>query len=341
MVYILGIESTCDETACSIVHDGRKILSNIVSSQIDLHREYGGVVPELACRRHIDVIIPVIDEALKEAGISLSEIDAIAVAKGPGLVGALLIGINTAKSLALALNKPFIGVNHVEAHLYATIMTHRETIAFPSLGVVISGGHTMLVQIKDIGDYHLIGTTVDDAIGEAFDKVASILSLPYPGGPQIEALAKHGDPSYFKLKAGTVKEHPLNFSFSGLKTNVLYSAKGKGANKSSPLIINEKEKKHLAASFQKVAFSDLIKKTLLAVKEFSCQSIILGGGVCNNQRLRNLFKEKASSIPILWPPSELTLDNAAMIAGLGYHVFLKNPKGDSLDLEAFPKMALC
>jgi N6-L-threonylcarbamoyladenine synthase len=334
MVYVLGIESTCDETACSIVRDGHEILSNVVSSQIDLHKEYGGVVPELACRRHIDVIIPVIKQALADAELELEDIDLISVAKGPGLIGALLIGLNTAKALALALKKPFVGVNHVEAHLYATIMTYRQEISFPALGVVVSGGHTNLIHIKDIGHYSLISGTVDDSIGEAFDKVASILGLPYPGGPEVEALALTGDPQYFKLKAGHVKGKPLDFSFSGLKTKVLYAAKGQSSNKHSPLIITEDEKKHLAASFQECALKDISNKSALAIKEYPCKSIILGGGVCNNQRLLEIFKERLSEIPVFAPPKGLTMDNAAMIAGLGFHYHQTGTEGDPLDLEA-------
>lgn len=334
MVYVLGIESTCDETACAIVRDGHEILSNVVSSQIDLHKEFGGVVPELACRRHIDVIIPVISQALEEAGLELDDIDLISVAKGPGLIGALLIGLNAAKGLALALKKPFVGVNHVEAHLYATMMTYQKNISYPALGVVVSGGHTNLIHIKDIGHYSLISGTVDDSIGEAFDKVAAILGLPYPGGPEVEALAKHGDSRYFELKAGRVKGKPLDFSFSGLKTKVLYAAKGQSSNKHSPLIISEDEKKHLAASFQECALKDIIDKSALAIKEYACNSIILGGGVCNNQRLIELFKESIREIPVFAPPRGLTMDNAAMIAGLGYHYYQAGSGGDPLDLEA-------
>lgn len=333
MTYILGIESSCDETACSIVKDGKEVLSNVISSQIDLHQEFGGVVPELACRRHIDVIIPVLEQALTQANVSLDQLDAIAVAKGPGLVGALLIGIHVAKALALSLEKPFIGVNHVEAHLYASLMLHPEAHAFPSLGVVLSGGHTAMVRMESIGQYHLIGSTVDDAVGEAFDKTASILELPYPGGPQIEALARSGDPHFYSLKAGVVKGRPLDFSFSGLKTNVLYCAKGQSSNKHSPLLLNEEEKAHLAASFQEVAFSDIYKKVLLACEANPMKGIIFGGGVCNNRRLRSLFSQNCP-LPVFWPSFEMSTDNAAMIAGLGYHKFLENPQGDSWDLEA-------
>lgn len=336
---VLGIESTCDETACAIVRDGAEILSNVVASQFDVHEKWGGVFPELACRRHIDTLIPVIQEALNKAGLDQTDIDLIAVAKGPGLIGALLIGLNTAKTLSLAWNKPFVGVNHVEAHLYAAMMG-KEKIEFPALGAVISGGHTFLVRIEDLGSYQLIGTTVDDAIGEAFDKVAALLGLPYPGGPAIEALAKLGDPSRYPFKAGKVKGRPWDFSFSGLKTNVLYSVKGPNSDKGMPLLISDEEKPHIAASFQEAALGDIVGKTVKASREFPCRALFLGGGVSNNKRLRQIFDEKNLDIPVIWPPSGLSLDNGAMIAGLGYHVFRRNGKGDPLDLEPMTRIPL-
>lgn len=336
---VLGIESTCDETACAVVRDGKEILSNIISSQIDLHREYGGVVPELACRRHIDVIIPVLDEALRKAHISLNQIDLIAVAHGPGLIGALLIGLNSAKTLSLALNKPFIGINHIEAHLYAALMSYHKPVLFPCLGVVVSGGHTSLVLMKDIGTYELIGQTVDDAIGEAFDKVAKMLELPYPGGPQIEALAKEGDPKRFAFKAGNVKGQPLHFSFSGLKTAVLYALKGQNNEQANIYTLSDQLKKDLAASFQHAALSDVVHKTLLAATIYGCTTIIFGGGVTNNRRLRELFSETNSNLNYIWPDHALTMDNAAMIAGLGYHHYLQRQKGDSFDLDPLVRIA--
>lgn len=336
-VLVLGIESTCDETACSVVKDGKEILSNIVSSQIDLHSQYGGVVPELACRRHIDVILPVLKEALQKASVTLNQIDLIAVAHGPGLIGALLIGLNTAKALALALNKPFIGVNHVEAHLYAALMSSDTTVDFPCLGVVLSGGHTALVLMKDIGTYTLIGETVDDAVGEAFDKVAKMLGLSYPGGPIIEALAKEGDRSSFPFKGGQVKGQPLNFSFSGLKTAVLYALKGQNSAKGT-VEPSEQCKKNLASSFQQAALSDIVAKTLAAASQYQCQTILFGGGVTNNRRLRDMFSEASAGYQYLWPSLELTLDNAAMIAGLGYHQYRKMGHGADLNLEPLTRI---
>lgn len=336
---VLGIESTCDETACAIVKDGREILSHVISSQIDLHEQYGGVFPELACRRHIDMIIPVIETAFKEAGITPEKLDLISVAKGPGLIGALLIGLNVAKALSLAWEIPFVGVNHVEAHIYAAMM-HLETPPLPGLGVVISGGHTMLVLVRELGNYTLIGTTLDDAIGEAFDKVAAMLGLPYPGGPAIEALAKKGNPSAFPFKAGRVKGKQWDFSFSGLKTNVLYTVKGPNSDKHSPLVIPDEAKKDVAASFQETALEDIVTKSLSAAKAHGCQAIYIGGGVSNNRRLRALFDEKGAGLPVHFPQSLLSLDNAAMIAGLGYHTYKRKRHGDPMDLEPMTRIPL-
>ncbi|HSX27047.1 MAG TPA: tRNA (adenosine(37)-N6)-threonylcarbamoyltransferase complex transferase subunit TsaD [Chlamydiales bacterium] len=327
---VLGIETTCDETGAALVLNGKRVLSNVVASSSDIHERYGGVFPELACRRHIDVIIPVIQEALRQAEVSASEIDAIAVAKGPGLVGALLIGMNAAKGLSIAWEKPLIGVNHVEAHLYAAMMEAPEPWLFPALGLVLSGGHTLMLQMNQVGHYTCLGTTVDDAIGEAFDKVAALLGLPYPGGPHVERLALAGQLNY-SFHAGKVKKNPLDFSFSGLKTNVLYAVKGQNGVGNPPL--SPAQKADVAASFQETALRDILTKATLAIQKFPCKAIYLGGGVCNNQRLKALFAEKFPQMPIFWPPAALTMDNAAMIAGLGFHKFLQNPSGDPLDLE--------
>ncbi len=332
---VLGIESTCDETACAVVQDGKKIFSNLIASQTEVHSPYEGVYPELACRRHFDSLIPLIDQALKEAP---APIDLIAVAHGPGLIGALLLGVHAAKALSLAWNKPFVGVNHVEAHLYAAIMGC-EAPKFPALGVVVSGGHTFLTRIQSVGQYEMIGQTVDDAIGEAFDKVAVLLGLPYPGGPEIEKLARQGDPLRYPLKSGVVKGRPWDFSFSGLKTNVLYTLKGQNCDKRAPNQIPPEDKPHLAAGFQEAALQDIVKKSLAAAEQMGCKMIFLGGGVTQNQRLRELFQK--SPLPVHFPLPGLSLDNAAMIAGLGYHIFLqKNEQGDSLDLEPRPRMPL-
>ncbi len=334
---VLGIESTCDETACSIVREGHEILSNIVASQIDLHQNFGGVVPELACRRHVDVIIPVIDEALKTAGVELKDIDLIAVAHGPGLIGALLIGLHTAKGLALSLEKPFIGVNHVEAHLYAALMSMNSVISFPCIGAVLSGGHTALVLMDSADRCRLISQTVDDAIGEAFDKVGKILGLPYPGGPQIEQLAKSGNPDRYDFKGGYVKGRPLDFSFSGLKTSVLYTVKGQNCTDQN-IELDLIDRCDIAASFQQAALRDIIKKSILAAEIYDCDEIVLGGGVTNNQKLRELFRTLAPHLKLHWPAANLSLDNAAMIAGLGYQLFRRKGCSEEFNLEPLTRI---
>lgn len=320
---ILGIESTCDETAAAIVQDGCTVLSHALATSADIHREYGGVFPELACRRHIDAILPVIDQALQESKVSPKELDAIAVARGPGLIGALLIGVHAAKGLAMGWQKPLIGVNHVEAHLYAAMMNRK--LLFPALGFVLSGGHTLMLKMFDIGHYELIGTTVDDAVGEAFDKAATILGLSYPGGPNLEKLALSGDASKFLFRAGNVKNDPFAFSFSGLKTAVLY-AKNKASSS---------EYADIAASFQKTAFEDLVRKAEMAIAKHPFQSIIFGGGVTQNQKLRTIFEKRFPHIPQFWPTPGLSMDNAIMIAGLAFHRY--STKQDALDLEALSR----
>lgn len=336
---VLGIESTCDETACAIVRNGDEILSSVVSSQIDLHKEFGGVVPELACRRHVDVMIPVIDQAVKDAGIELKDVDLIAVARGPGLVGPLLIGVNAAKSLSLVLNKPLISINHIEAHLYACMMNEGVHINYPCLGVVISGGHTAISLIGGLGEYKLIGQTVDDAIGEAFDKVAKLMGLPYPGGPRIEELAKKGNPMAYPFKPCKVKGHPFDFSFSGLKTSVLYTLKGQDGSRSIEHLTEEVQR-NIAASFQRAALEDVIGKILSASKEYGCRDVILGGGVTNNMTFRKMLAEVAPNLNCIWPPKGLSLDNAAMNAGLGYHRYKLQGHGDPLDIDVLTQMPL-
>ncbi|MBJ7450226.1 MAG: tRNA (adenosine(37)-N6)-threonylcarbamoyltransferase complex transferase subunit TsaD [Parachlamydiales bacterium] len=334
-MYVLGIESTCDETACAVVQDGQIILSNEVVSQSELHDIYGGVIPELACRRHIDVIVPVCEKALQQANIKLEDVDLISVSNGPGLIGPLLIGVNFAKSLALSLKKPIVGVNHIQAHLYAATM--QKDVPFPCLGVVISGGHTALVVMHSpYGPYRLVSETVDDAIGEAFDKVAALLELPYPGGPKVEQLAMEGNPLRYPFKAGHVKNKPLHFSFSGLKTNVLYAVKGQNGKKNSESLISTSDKKDVAASFQHTALTDLVNKALLAAELENCKAIVFGGGVSNNQRLRDMLE--VSSLPVYFPERSLTLDNAAMIAGLGYHRYQRYGQEDPLKLSVLTRI---
>ncbi len=326
---VLGLETTCDETAASLVEDGRKILSNIIASSADIHERYGGVFPELACRRHIDAILPVIEEAIE--GVDIASIDGIAVAKGPGLVGALLIGMQAAKGLSLAWKKPLIGINHVEAHMYGAMMGAPLPLLFPALGAVLSGGHTFLVKILNVGTYELLGTTVDDAIGEAFDKVAALLGLAYPGGPRVEKLALQGDPKRFSFTAGKVKKNPLNFSFSGLKTAIYYAVKDRN--------LGAQEKADLAAAFQETAIMDVMTKAELAMNTFQPKAIYLGGGVCQNMYLRSMIGQKFAPMPIFFPPQNLSMDNAAMIAGLGFHKLQANPDGDPLDLDVQTRIA--
>ena len=322
---VLGIETTCDETSCSIVRDGFEILSLVVHSQVDLHKEFGGVVPEIASRRHVEVISAVMEQALQKAGCTLSDIDLISVAKGPGLIGALLVGIHFAKGLSFAQNIPLIGVSHIEAHLYASMMEDEKPL-FPSLGVVLSGGHTSLVLVHDIGNYELLGETIDDAVGEAFDKVAKILNLAYPGGPEIEKLAQGITESSFSFKSGKVKEKPLHFSLSGLKTQVLYAVQ-----KCPSLSLQEK--KEIAFSFQETVFQDVIEKIKLGSSSYPVRAIYFGGGVTQNKRLKNLCKEKLS-LPLFFPSPALALDNAAMIAGLGFHEYKKKNINELFCLQA-------
>jgi N6-L-threonylcarbamoyladenine synthase len=324
MSIVLGIETTCDETAASIVQDGKTILSNVVYSQIEDHRPYGGVYPELACRKHADALLEVIEKSIQEANLQISDIDVISVAVEPGLMGALLIGLSTAKALSLSWNIPFVGVNHLEAHLYAAMM-HLENPTLPAVGLIVSGGHTSLLKIESVGSYSLISNTLDDAVGEAFDKTARLLDLPYPGGPEIEKLAKFGDASKVAFKPGRIKEKPFHFSFSGLKTQVLYAMK------------NNPKKEDVAASFQETALNDLVNKSILSLKKYSLEAIYVGGGVSNNKRLRELFNEKLPhGCNVFFPEKGLSLDNAAMIAGLGYHVYQRKKCSDGFDLTPNP-----
>lgn len=303
-MYVLGIETTCDETSASVVENGTRICSLVTYSQDLIFAEYGGVVPELASRNHIEAIDWVVEKALKDANLTISDIDRIAVANGPGLVGSLLVGIHFAQGLSLASSIPVVEVNHIEAHLYASIMNCERL--FPALGLVLSGGHTSLILIHDIGKYQLIGQTIDDAIGEAFDKVAKMLGLAYPGGPNVEKMALTGNPKAFPFGPAKVKTNPFAFSFSGLKTAVLYTLKD----------VEPTAFPDLCASFQQAAIDTVYEKIVLALKSHSVHAIYFGGGVTRNKSLR--AKINTLSIPCFWPTDELCLDNAAMIAGLGF-----------------------
>ena len=331
---VLGIESTCDETSAAVVRSGNEILSHIIASQAEIHAQFGGVVPELASRHHIDAIIPVVEQCL--SNISPQEIDLIAVASGPGLIGSLLVGIQTAKALSWALNLPLVGVNHVEAHLYASMMGVANIEEFfPAIGVILSGGHSTLVHIKGIGEYTMIGQTIDDAAGEAFDKVAKMLSLGYPGGPRVEGKARNGNPEAFSWRAGTIKGQPLNFSFSGLKTAVLYTLRSLQAQ--GPL--SDATICDLCASFQHTVIRDLTKKIQRACAEFQPKALFLGGGVTQNAALRSRFASSLG-LPLFWPAPELCLDNAAMIAGLGFHVWRRTLRDETFTLEPQTRIAL-
>jgi len=339
MLLTLGIETTCDETGIAIVQGTDQILANEIASQIEVHRPYGGVLPELASRQHADVFIPLLDRALKDAKVSLEDINLIGVASGPGLLGPLLVGVNAAKSLSLALNIPFIGVNHLEAHLFAALMGKDRQAHFPALGVIVSGGHTQLLLCTSEDSFKPIGDTHDDAMGEAFDKVAKMLGLPYPGGPEIERLAKEGDPNRFKFRPPNMKEYPFSFSLSGVKTKVLYTLHGQDF-RGEPKPIDEQTKKDVAASFQKGVFEDLIDKTLKAADTFGCKTVIFGGGVTSSKTLRSWFEEKKRHLNLLWPDRILSLDNGAMIAGLAAHLYSQGKQGDPLNLKPTPRIPL-
>jgi N6-L-threonylcarbamoyladenine synthase len=315
---ILGIETSCDETAAAVVADGRVILSNIIASQVSIHSKFGGVVPEIASRKHLEMINPVIDRALADAGASLADLTAIAVTSGPGLVGALLVGVNTAKTLAFATGKPFVAVNHVQAHIAANYLVH--DITFPAVCLVASGGHTSIYYLQERASGELLGTTRDDAAGEAFDKVARALQLGYPGGPAIDTLSESGNPVAFSFpRAFSGKDLTYDFSFSGLKSaviNTLHNLHQKNET------INKAD---IAASFQAAVVDILVEKTRLAAKDRQCKTVLLAGGVASNRLLRSRLEEAvlADGLMLFYPPPELCTDNAAMVACAGYDLALR------------------
>lgn len=340
---ILGIESSCDETAAAIVEDGKKLLSNVVVSQIDIHKEYGGVIPEIAARSHIEAINPVINKALAEANLTIDDVDAIAVTYAPGLIGSLLIGTLAARTLAILHHKPLVKVQHVEGHVYANFLNEKQP-EFPLLALIVSGGHSQLVLFKDHGSYKLLGQTNDDAIGEAFDKVAKILGLPYPGGPAIARAAKDGDKFKYHLPDAKLK-HPYDFSFSGLKTAVLRAVqKEVGVSYDFPSFklkdkLKTSEINDFAASFQYTAIKTLVTKTVKAYNEFQPKSVVIAGGVAANQELREQLKA-ALPIDIDYAPINLCTDNAAMIATLGYYKFINGKVTDPYELEVIPSISM-
>ncbi len=327
-VILLALESSCDETACAIVRNGREILSSKVASQIDVHTKYGGVVPEVASRIHIENISIIIREAIEEASVTMDDIDGIAVTVGPGLIGSLHIGVLAAKTLAWAYHKPLIPVQHLTGHIYANAFV--DELQFPLLALVVSGGHTELVLMKEDYDFEVIGTTQDDAIGEAYDKVGRVLDLPYPGGPKVDRLAKEGTPRYQLPKVHT--DNPLNFSFSGLKSAVLQSIKRLERNH------EELSVPDMCASFQEAALGHLWSRVELALDEYDIRQVILAGGVAANSRLREICIEKMSArknISYIIPPLAYCTDNAAMIASSAY--FSSDTMND-LDVEVFSRM---
>lgn len=330
-VRILGIESSCDETAAAITSGGRLIESNVVASQVDLHARFGGVYPEIASREHVKVIHATVDEALQQAHLTLSDIDAIAVTRGPGLAGSLVVGVNFAKALAMSAEKPIIAINHLEGHIYSAWLEVSEVKSsappqFPLLALLVSGGHTELILISDHLVYKRLGGTLDDAAGEAFDKVARLLSLPYPGGPSIQKSAHNGDPQAFNFPRARLHSK-WDFSFSGLKTAVLRTVEDlKRKNEELPIA-------DLAASFQAAVVNTLYEKTIQAAEEFEVKELIVAGGVSANRALRNAFRSQ-HDYRVHIPPLNLCTDNAAMISAAGYFHFIKDDIDDmSFDVE--------
>lgn len=351
---ILGIESSCDETAAAVVEDGERLLSNVVHSQIDIHAHYGGVVPEVAARSHIEVINPVIDKALGDAGCTWDDIDAIAVTYAPGLIGSLLVGTLAARTLAVLKNKPLFAIHHVEAHVYANFITKQTGTSqtnlpshqpkFPMLALIVSGGHTQLVLFKTHGDYELLGQTADDAVGEAFDKVAKILGLPYPGGPSISESALKGDAFKYQLPKAKLK-NAYDFSFSGLKTATLRAVQREvGVDVSFPsyelsALLSDSQRHDFAASFQRTAAETLVDKTVKAYRDYTPSSVVIAGGVAANTELRRQLTERLP-IEIEYAPMNLCTDNGAMIATLGYYYSQSCQPSDPYDFEILPSISM-
>jgi len=329
---VLGIESSCDETAAAVVSEGSEILSNVIASQIDIHGRYGGVVPEIASRKHMEAIIPVTQQALDDAGVSVADIEGIAATRGPGLVGSLLVGLSAAKAMAFASGIPFAGVNHIEGHIAAIFLTESRP-EFPFIALVVSGGHTHIYRVRGFNDFQILGQTRDDAAGEAFDKAARMLDLGYPGGVVIDRLARGGNPSAISFPRAM--RGSVDFSFSGLKTALLNYIKGRGG------AIPTDEMPDLVASYQEAIVDVLVEKTLAAAKDASVPRVVVCGGVASNGRLRERFLEggKGAGVEIFVPPPVLCTDNAAMIAVVGNNL-LKGGREDALDLNAVSRWPL-
>lgn len=354
VVKILGIESSCDETAAAVVEDGRRLLSNVINTQIDIHAQYGGVVPEVAARSHIEVINPVINKALADAGCTWDDIDAVAVTYAPGLIGSLLVGTLAARTLAIIHNKPLYPVHHVEGHVYANFITEQSDNLslqlpskqpnFPLLALIVSGNHSNLVLFRDHGDYELLGQTQDDAVGEAFDKVAKILGLPYPGGPSIAQAALNGDPQKYILPKARL-DNPYSFSFSGLKTATLRAVQADvGKDYTFPShqlsgLLSDAQRHDFAASFQQIAVETLVDKAEKAFRDYSPASVVIAGGVAANQELRRQLSERLP-IAIEYAPMQLCTDNGAMIATLGYYAAQKKDPTDPYNLEVVPSLSM-
>jgi len=330
-INILAIETSCDETACAVIKDGRIVLSNVVASQADIFKKYGGVVPEIASRKHVELIIPVIDEAIKKADC---EIDAIAVTKGPGLVGALLIGIQAAKGLSYAFKKPLIGVNHLNGHIAANYISNK-SLKPPFICLLVSGGHTHILYVKDYLDIEILGRTRDDATGEAFDKIARALGLGYPGGPKVDALAKKGNINAVEFPKSKFKDNIYDFSFSGLKTSVLNYINIQ-KQKKEEIVIED-----VCASFQKAAIGILVEKTILAVKQYKMRQVVLAGGVAANSFLRDEMKKacEKENVKLDFPEMKYCTDNGAMIGAHAYYQYL-DKDFEKLDLNAQPTLKL-
>ncbi|MFP4020637.1 MAG: tRNA (adenosine(37)-N6)-threonylcarbamoyltransferase complex transferase subunit TsaD [Halanaerobium sp.] len=332
-IYILALESSCDETAASVNKNGLEVLANVVSSQVDLHKKFGGVVPEIASRRHLELLLPVIDQALEEAGIKFNDLDAVAATHGPGLVGGLLVTLTAAKTISLALKIPLIGVNHIAGHIYANFIDNPE-IEKPLLCLTISGGHTDLLYFEDLRGYQILGRTIDDAAGEAFDKISRFIGLGYPGGPAVEKAALSGDRNAIDFPRADLGES-YNFSFSGLKTavmNYVNNEKQRG---------NEVNIKDLAASFQEAVVDSLASNLIQAVEEYDVESVVLSGGVAANQRLREVITEKLKKydLDLYYPSLELCTDNAAMIGAVAYYQYLEHDFAP-LSISAEPSLKL-
>ena len=333
-VLILAIESSCDETAAAVVKNGREVLSNVINTQIAIHTEYGGVVPEIASRKHIENINPVIRKALEDAGVTLDDIDAIGVTYGPGLVGALLVGVAEAKAIAFAKNKPLVGVHHIEGHISANYVENKE-LEPPFVALVVSGGHTHLVKVNDYGEYEIVGRTRDDAAGEAFDKVARAIGLGYPGGPKIDKLAKEGNPDAIEFPRAHVDDAPYDFSFSGIKSAVLNyinsaNMQGKEINRAD-----------VAASFQKAVVDALVSRAVRLAKECGMDKLAIAGGVASNSALRAAIQEVCAknNIRFYSPSPILCTDNAAMIGAAAYYEYIKGVR-HGYDLNAVPNLKL-